>query len=433
MGEVPDDKPLRASKVRFAVLGLLTSMAVLLYLDRVCMATAILYISEDLELTGEARDWVQSAFFWAYALAQVPAGWLGDRLGARRTLTLYVLAWSVFTAMTGLSAGLTSLLAARLLFGLAEAGAYPIAGKVNSLWMPFHRRALSSSVITLGGRAGGALGPMTAILIAWVGGWRPVFGLYALLGGSWALVFWYVFRDRPSEHSLCNEAERDLIAKGSPPVGEPVPTQAFPPLPVLFSLTLCLQNVMQFLLNVAWVILITKAPEYLTDVYKVSKEEAGFLTSLPLFASMAGGLLGGMLTDRLTRLLGLTWGRRLPGMVPRFGAAAAMLVAASAKDPYTATGALVVMGFCVDLGLPAIWAYFQDTGGRYVSTFMAWSNMFGNLGAAVSPLLLGWIARQPSLGWPAALTTSAGLLVVSALCWLGIDASKPILPPEAVR
>jgi MFS transporter, ACS family, glucarate transporter len=83
------------------------------------------------------------------------------------------------------------------------------------------------------------------------------------------------------------------------------------------------------------------------------------------------------------------------------------------------------VSFSTDLGLSAIWAYFQDTGGRYVATFLGWANMWGNFGAFVSPLFLAWLAEW--VGWPATLAVCAGLFIASGLCWLGIDARVPIL------
>src|SRR6185369_15180189 len=103
-----------ATRVRYGVLALTVSMSILLYLDRVCISVAGDDIRDDLRLTEQQQGAVYAAFFLAYALAQVPAGWLGDRLGARRMLTFCVLAWSIATGLTALSAGLVTLLAVRL-------------------------------------------------------------------------------------------------------------------------------------------------------------------------------------------------------------------------------------------------------------------------------------------------------------------------------
>jgi MFS family permease len=161
------------------------------------------------------------------------------------------------------------------------------------------------------------------------------------------------------------------------------------------------------------------------EVYHVDLAEAGFLSSLPLLAGMLGCLLGGLATDWLTRRLGLKWGRNLLGLASKFTAAAAITVCFAGHDATHTTLALAAASFATDLGLGATWAYFQDTGGPYVGTLLGWANMFGNLGAFVSPLMLGYLARD--FGWPVALATCSGLFVVSGLCWFGIDARVPIV------
>ena len=140
-------------------------MAVLLYLDRFCVGFAEAYIREDLNLTHENMSWFLSVFFWSYGLGQVPAGWWSDRYGARAMLTIYILTWSVFTALTGMVHGFEMLIVMRLGCGLGQAGAYPTASSTISKWVPFSNRGFASSVVAMGGRVGGAIAP---ILTAWL-------------------------------------------------------------------------------------------------------------------------------------------------------------------------------------------------------------------------------------------------------------------------
>jgi MFS family permease len=413
------------------VLAVTTLMAVLLYLDRICISVAAPAISDTFSLTKVEMGYVFGAFFFAYALGQVPAGWLGDRLGARVMLVGSVLTWSLFTALTGLATGLVLLIAARLLFGVGQAGAYPITARIYSQWMPFHRRAFASSVVSLGGRGGGALAPwVTAtLLLAWAD-WRPVFWAYSLLGVAWAAFFWLWFRNTPAEHPACNPEEVRLIEESRPadttdPRGQ---ARAIPWSALLGSPSMRRQCLAQFASNVAWVFLITWLPTYLMEVHEVNLTQAGFLSSLPLLAGMGGCLVGGLATDWLTRRVGLRWGRGLLGVTSKWLAAAGLLGGALARDPFLATLALAFAAFATDTGLGATWAYFQDTGGPYVGTFLGWANMFGNLGAFVSPMLWGWVARD--FGWPVALGVGAGMYVLAGLCWFAIDARVPIVPEK---
>lgn len=158
--------PEKKTSFRFWVIGWTTLLAVLLYLDRFCVSIAELYIQQDLGLTDVQIGWMLSAFFWTYALAQVPSGWLTDRHGARIMMTIYVLAWSAFTGFLGAVQGFILLLLLRFGFGLAQAGAYPTSAVILSHWAPVTSRGMASSIVSLGGRVGGAIAPvLTALLI----------------------------------------------------------------------------------------------------------------------------------------------------------------------------------------------------------------------------------------------------------------------------
>jgi MFS transporter, ACS family, glucarate transporter len=164
-GGNPDAQPSR-THFRFWVIGWTTLLAVLLYLDRFCVSIAELYIQQDLGLTDVQIGWMLSAFFWTYALAQVPSGWMTDRHGARIMMAIYVLAWSAFTGLLGVVQGFMLLLLLRFGFGLAQAGAYPTSAVILSHWAPVTSRGMASSIVSLGGRVGGAIAPiLTALLI----------------------------------------------------------------------------------------------------------------------------------------------------------------------------------------------------------------------------------------------------------------------------
>ena len=134
----------KPTRVRYMVLGVTFAMAFLLYLHRFCMSYAQRYIREDLSISNDDLSFCFSAFFLTYALAQVPSGWMSDRFGARTMLTIYILVWSFFTAMLGMTAGVISLLAVRLLAGIGQAGAYPTAASLIGKWMPMSSRGTAS-------------------------------------------------------------------------------------------------------------------------------------------------------------------------------------------------------------------------------------------------------------------------------------------------
>lgn len=156
---------MRPTHVRYRVLFICFLSAVLLYLDRFCMNFAQQYVKEDLGLSEDQLGYCMSAFFFAYALFQVPSGWLTDRFGPRATLTLYILIWSLFTALMGAVMGFLGLLVVRMAAGVGQAGAYPTCASVVRRWMSTAARGRASSVIAFGGRVGGAIAPL---LTAWL-------------------------------------------------------------------------------------------------------------------------------------------------------------------------------------------------------------------------------------------------------------------------
>jgi sugar phosphate permease len=145
----------RAAYIRFLVVALTTLISLLLFLDRLCLSFAERYIKEDSQLSNQQMSVLLGSFFFAYALAQVPSGWLSDRYGARLMLVLYILLWSVFTGVMGLAVTFAAVLALRFGCGLAQAGAYPTSGGVVSKWVPFSERGMASGIVSLGGRVGG--------------------------------------------------------------------------------------------------------------------------------------------------------------------------------------------------------------------------------------------------------------------------------------
>ncbi|MEW6305342.1 MAG: MFS transporter [Verrucomicrobiota bacterium] len=422
----------KPTNVRYAVLGITTLSAVLLYLDRLCMAEIVKTDSFRESITAD-KDQIGSvlgAFFLAYALFQVPAGWLSDRFGARGMMSFYIGAWSFFTALSGWAHSLNTLLVARIGLGLAQAGAYPTSGSLLSRWMPFSMRGLSSSVVAFGGRIGGAAAPViTILLVHQFGNWRPVLIVYGVLGIAAAVAFWYLFREKPEEHPQCNEAERALIGTN---VAGAKAKPVFPLLPLLTNRSLWCNCVAQFGTNVGWVFLVTWLPTYLKDVKHVDERVGGLMTTLALFLGMGGMLLGGWLTDYATRKMGARWGRSVPLAITRFVAAAAYVSCLWLESPWALTTAFALVALSTDLGTASTWAFMQDIGGRHVGSIFGWGNMWGNLGAAATSKLLPWLLLEYDVNhdWHEAFWVCAGGFILSGVAALGMDATTPIAAEE---
>jgi MFS family permease len=388
----------RPTRVRHSVLFATTLTAFLMYLDRACLAWMLDSDSfkQELHLTKGQNDLIKSAFFWAYALAQVPAGWLAERFGKRTLMTILIVTWSAFTALTGFANGIWMLLLARIGCGLAEAGAYPISGSLLSRWAHLNWRGFSSGIVSLGGRLGFVLAPLiTVSIIVATGNWRWAGWIYGLVGVVVACVFWYTFRETPETHPRCNDAERALLNEGRESLGESssgaVPRRPFPWRAVLTDRSLWLMCAYQMLTNFGWAFVINSMSTYLREVRKLSDEMNANISTLTLFIGLFGLLLGGLLTDWLTRRFGLRLGRLIPLSVTRFISAAMCIASIWVRDPWLLAVCLGLMVFSTDSGLPAVWAWAQDVGGRNVAPIFGWANMWGNFGAALQASTATWI------------------------------------------
>jgi MFS family permease len=149
----------RPTHVRWKVMAFLCVLSFLTYFDRFCIVQAQGAIQKDLALSDAQIGWIMGAFWLAYALFEIPSGWLGDRYGTRGTLIRIVLAWSLFTALSGSAVGFFSLLAYRFLFGVGEAGAFPNMARVQAAWLPTHARARWGGLLWLMARWGAAASP----------------------------------------------------------------------------------------------------------------------------------------------------------------------------------------------------------------------------------------------------------------------------------
>ncbi len=419
------------TSVRHRVIGATTLAAVFLYLDRICIAEIA---KEDafrnaLGLTETQVGTVLGAFFFAYALAQVPAGWLSDRFGARKMLPVYILAWSLCTALTGLATGFAMLMAARLIFGFTQAGCYPTAGSLIKRWAPLRQRGTMSSIVSFGGRLGGTIAPLlTAWLLADFFGWRSVLVLYGSLGVVVAFFFWKTIRETPDEHPACNEAERALIAGEGPKHAETGPPPFPPLLPLIKSWTMWLMCALQFGINIGWVFLVTWLPTYLKDVKGVDPKEGGLMSTMILFAGIVGMLSGGPMTDWATRKWGTKWGRSGPLAVCYGIAICAYLSCLWLDHVWSFVAAAALVAFLTDMSVPAIWAYMQDVGGKNTAAVFGWGNMWGNFGAATTPLLVPKVLNDWDLNgdWHEAFYLFAAGYLLAGLCALGINANRKV-------
>ena len=487
------------TRYRYWVLAVLCSLAFLTYLDRICIMRVQGDIERDLRFTeltrgdeqwlherGLDRDtqaraklesnratermsWVFSAFVAGYVLFEVPAGWLGDRWGARAIIFRIVLCWSVFTAATGgvkWVAGLFSakpnaehfvmvLVLIRFLFGVGEAGAYPNIARALGRWFPFRERARAQSFIWFSSRIGGAFAPaMIGGVMLVGGGWQRAFWILGAVGVVWAAFFHLWFRDRPEDKPHVNESERALIRANetgadsiyddnhdTPARGYARPTQNsekmvgraylragedFPWLS-LFSPNVLALCVVSFCVSFCFYFYITFLPKYLKEQFQVDYADSQFISGLPLLFGGLACLAGGFLSDYAVRRTGSKrWGRSIIPIVGWTAAGMCALVISRLALVLPAI-VLMIMAFAFqDLGVPSMWSLPTDIGGRFAGTVGGWMNSAGGIGGMLSPLVAAKVSI--AYGWNATFLVFAAVYFIGALAWLRVDASSPIFP-----
>jgi len=422
------------------MLGYMIVLAIITYIDRVCISQAAPTIRAELGFTEAQMGWVFSAFAISYALFEVPGGWMGDRYGPRSVLMKVVIFWSIFTAATGAAWNFISMVVCRFLFGAGEAGCFPNVTKIFTIWLPSNERVRAQGILWLSARWGGAFTPL---LVAWVFmfvSWRTAFVLFGALGIFWAIGFYRWFRDRPADHPGVNAAELALMDGAD----KNAPSHAKVPWGKLCSNpSVILLWVQYFCMSYGWYFYITWLPTYLREAKGVSLEKSALLSAMPLFFGGVGCFVGGWLAKRLAERYGnVRWARRSVACSGLVLAGLLLVVATRINDPVLAMVAIALASFGNDLAMAPDWAACMDVGGRLAGSVSGSMNMMGNFGGAVGPVVVGYIlsaskatadAPPSQQGWTTAFLVAAAVYGIGALSWLFIDPVTPLEERGASR
>lgn len=413
---------MRPTSTRRIVVVFAVTLAVLQYIDRVAISQAAPLVMKELALTKEQMSWVFSAFTLAYAVFEIPGGYLGDWIGPRRVLLRIVLWWSFFTAATGCAWSLASLVITRFLFGAGEAGCFPNLTKALNLWLPAAERSRAQGIMWMSARWGGAITPLLVYACLTVMTWRQAFLVFGLIGVVWAVVFAWWYRDDPRTHPGVNAAEAALLPPPPPPGGDHlhVPWRRMATSRTVWCL--CGQYAA---MSYAWYFFVTWFPTYLLEVWSFDLKSSAALAGLPLFLGGFGSLAAGWLTPPLARRIGIGRARQYIG-AGAMAAAAVLLVASTlATNPYVAVGLIALVSFAMDLTMPGSWTTCMDIGGRATGTLGGTMNMMGQFGGFVSPIVLGIIVGRTGQ-WGTTFYVTALVCLAGAACWLFIDPTTPL-------
>jgi len=416
----PGNTPSKPSKTRWVVLLLISLMYLITYMDRTGISIAAPRMAKEFGLSQTAVGIVFSVFLWAYAIGQIPLGWLADRLGPRFVLLMIVPLWSLMTAMTAMATGVASLIAIRFVFGLAESGAFPAATRAMQLWFPKAERGIVHGVTHSFSRFAVAIVPFVAVGIVVRLGWRWIFYLFGGAGLVWSVAFYFLYRNLPEQHPKVNRSELAQI-RGRSPDGSikaiDLHQQLAAPWRIIFrSANMWYIAAGYCCFYYGTYFFMTWFPTYLLEYRHLSLRTVGTLASLPLLAGMVGDIVGGTLTDTVYRKTGkLKFARRVVAAPAMLASGACLIPAAMAHSAWTAILCLTASLFFLELVISPAWAVPMDVGGEYSGTVSGVMNMAGSLAASISPIVFGVLVQRGL--WIAPFFISAGVLLTGALIW----------------
>tara|TARA_R110002049_G_scaffold30345_5_gene103963 strand:+ start:1664 stop:2932 length:1269 start_codon:yes stop_codon:yes gene_type:complete len=369
-------------------------LALLLYIDRICISVAKDPISDALSLSDKQMGWVLAIFSLGYAFFQTPSGMLADRLGPRKVLASIVAIWSVFTALTGYAWNFISLLIIRFLFGAGEAGAFPGMTRAVYSWIPLQERGIVTGINFSGSRLGAAFALPLVVWLIDSFGWRTSFLIMGIVGFVWALAWYFLFIDNPEDHKALSQHEKDFILENRQDKKTDVAKEKINFGTLLKSKNMWLAMGQYFCSNFTFFFALTWLFPHVKSEYNLDTIEAGFYTAIPLVFGAFGNWFSGALGDSIFKKGNWAKSRILPASIG-FALAAIGLIGSIYMD--SAVGAIIFLSIAIfgaDMTLPSSWAFCADIGKEHSGAISGTMNMAGNLGAFITalifPYLLAW-------------------------------------------
>ncbi len=402
-------------------MGLLCLLAVVLYVDRICISVALPRIQDDLGIAPEHLGWVSVVFSVAYAVFEIPSGHMGDRTGARRVLMRIVVWWSAFTALTGAATGLTSLLVTRFLFGAGEAGAFPNAATAVSRWFPVRGRAAAMGMFGAASQVGGALSPLLVVPIQARFGWRASFFVFAVCGIVWAVAWYAWFRDSPAEKVGVHPSELEETAGSPPPAAHGLAWSVALRSWSLRGLMLTwFAHVYGAFFSVFWL------PTYLVKSRGFSEGDLR-LIAIAWVGGMLGNAGGGLLSDALVARFGVGRGRRTAALFCMTTMALGYLTVAFTTDKAALLTVMTITFATAGFSQANAFAVCIDIGRSHAGTVSAAMNTAGQIGGGVSAVAFGYLVKATG-SYDAPVLVMAAVVALGALPWMFIDASREVAP-----
>jgi sugar phosphate permease len=375
-------------------IGSLIGVGVLInYFDRISLSVAAPQLQQSFNLTPQDLGLLFSAFFWSYALLQIPAGLLLDRFGVTRIGRWGALLWGVASTITACAGGFAGIFVARLLLGIAEAPSFPANSKATGYWFPRTERAMSTALFDAAAKFSNVLGvPLIALAVVSLG-WRWGFGLVAALSFAYFIAFWFLYRD-PSQHpKLTRDEHAYIVANGATPEGALAANPAGMLGYLLKSRKIWGLSIGFAAYGYCFYLFLTWLPGYLVQTMHMSiLKSAGFAAIPWACATVSDLLVGGWLIDHL-----IAKGRdetrvRKTVLLAGMGAGLAVFGATTTTDPVIAIIWISIALSGLAAAAPVGWSLpslIAPTGG--VGTVGGIMNFANNMMGAVAPIVTGYV------------------------------------------
>ncbi len=405
------------------VLGLLCAMYLILYIDRVNIATAAPRIKADLKLSNTQLGLVFSAFALPYAVFQLIGGWIGDRFGARVTLMLCCAIVATATVLTGAVSGFASLCAVRLALGFGEGAAFPTATRALTKWTPQARWGFAQGITHSFARLGNALTPpLIGVLVLWMA-WRASFEIVGLASLVWLCIWAWFFRNDPREHpAITND---DLETLPSPGTGEHLRIPWFRLARRMLPVTL-----VDFSYGWTLWLFLSWIPGFFFENYHLNLQASALFSGGVLFAGFIGDIVGGLISDWLLRKTGsLLMARRTVIVAGFVGALVFLVPVVLIHDLTVATICLSLACFFAELIVGPLWAVPMDIAPSYAGSASGMMNFGFAIAGLISPSSFGYLVDRTG-SWVVPFIGSIALLLLGAVL---ASRLRPDIPFDEIR
>lgn len=420
----------KIGNLRYYILFLIFVVTAVNYADRAIVSIAGPAMADEFGLDPVALGLVFSAFGWSYALGQLPGGWILDRFGTKWVYAASIALWSAFTLFQGLVGFVTGGTAFALLFGLrfmvglSEAPSFPANARIVSAWFPGVERGFASAVFN---SAQYFATVIFAPFMAWIVhdfGWRKVFWVMGVLGIGVTLI-WIRVIHSPRQHPRMSEQELALLSEGGAMLDSEESTPANRKGHGWNVIRQLLTNRMlvgiylaQYSITTLTYFFLTWFPVYLVKERGFTILQAGFAAIAPALCGFLGGILGGIISDRLLKATGsLTLARKAPivaGML-----LSTVIIVCNFVDSSAVVVAVIALAF-FGKGIGSLgWAVVSDTSPRQAPGLNAGLfNTFGNLAGITTPIAIGYIVKASGGSFAGALAFVALNAVVALVSYL---------------